>query len=299
MPLVFQSRDDEIENVNDPNDVGSISSSDSSMNGSISSHSIDDCDSICENSDDDTSSIENDCNTTSENAAQSLHNAKSHVDSDDNDSINSDGSIAQLPLEISNQPDYRKRHLGHPIYCHKNDNACHSILLFFRRIAPHFPFVRQLVKVIYSIRSLLKDVRHVTDILENGDFNQLRQITTNIRLKGIHFIVDDFPFHEENGIREKYIDALAAQLEIEKDCPSNVCYSCMKLSCAKDLRSIPRKWYDKERIQQLVEYHDEHPNEFSHKLALEQICNYCYDKILKDILPPTCVTWIWVLFQIV
>ena len=50
--------------------------------------------------------------------------------------------------------------VGHSEQCHLDDNACKSKLLYLRRLAPHFPNVRQLVHMIYVTGFVKIDPNH-------------------------------------------------------------------------------------------------------------------------------------------
>lgn len=81
---------------------------------------------------------------------------------------------------IFHDKDQRKIPLGHPSTCYEEEYSCNSILLFFRRLSPHFPFIRQLVKLIYNIMRELKMIRHLTHSLQTGDIEDMQHILMHV-----------------------------------------------------------------------------------------------------------------------
>ena len=65
---------------------------------------------------------------------------------------------------------------GYSEQCHLDDNACKSKLLYLRRLAPHFPNVRQLVHMIYGVSRTHNQVCRIDQALQTGNVELLRQI---------------------------------------------------------------------------------------------------------------------------
>ena len=60
-------------------------------------------------------------------------------------------------MDDCDQPESHEPSLaGHSEICHLDANACKSKLLYLRRLAPHFPNVRQLVTMIYGVKRFFK-----------------------------------------------------------------------------------------------------------------------------------------------
>lgn len=67
---------------------------------------------------------------------------------------------------------------GHSEQCHMDANACHSKLLYLRKLSPHFPNIRQLVYMIYGVRHTDKQVRLIDLALQTGNIELLQQFAT-------------------------------------------------------------------------------------------------------------------------
>lgn len=184
--------------------------------------------------------------------------------------------------------DQRTIPLGHPPNCSDEDNSCQSILLFFRRISPHFPFIRQIVKLIYSIRAELKKIRHLTVALQIGNLDEMELICSHIELKSSSFLIESTPLNHESEIMTHYNWAFEAFRKIDSDWPDNVCYSCHKL-CKKKDSLVISKVLDKDNKQfdELQKFYDENSAAYRHET--DRICNYCLQKFRSNHVPPTCV----------
>ena len=66
---------------------------------------------------------------------------------------------------------------GHSELCHLDDDACKSKLLYLRRLAPHFPNVRQLVNMIYNVKRTDTQVSRIDQALQTGNVDVLREIS--------------------------------------------------------------------------------------------------------------------------
>ena len=86
----------------------------------------------------------------------------------------------ELPIrhmDDCDQPESHDKSLaGHSELCHLDDNACKSKFLYLRRLAPHFPNVRQLVNMIYSVKRTDTQVSRIDQALQAGNVEVLREI---------------------------------------------------------------------------------------------------------------------------
>ena len=62
--------------------------------------------------------------------------------------------------------------------CHLDLDACKSKLLYLRRLAPHFPNIRQLVNMIYNVKCTDKQLCRIDQALQTGNVELLQQIAT-------------------------------------------------------------------------------------------------------------------------
>lgn len=106
--------------------------------------------------------------------------------------------------------DIRTLKSGHQPYCYEKEDKCSSVLLFLRRISAHFPFIRQTVRLIYSIRHEFEKIRNLKNILLGGNLTELQEISAEINFKSNGFLVESFSFNEESQIYDTYKNAFDA-----------------------------------------------------------------------------------------
>lgn len=119
--------------------------------------------------------------------------------------------------------DQRVQPLGHPEICHERYDSCNSVLLFLRRMSPHFPLIRNLVKLCYLTRHELQRVRKLESALKNGDFAELKEIALSIQSKTNAFTVNSLPYKDESEIYDHFQSGFAALRKKEEDWTIHVC----------------------------------------------------------------------------
>lgn len=195
------------------------------------------------------------------------------------------------PIQIQHNDSDKKLMLGHPFICHETDNACPSVLLFLRRVAPHFPFIRFLVKNIYSIRRLRFQIGFASDLLINGSLTEIQKFESQIRSNVSTYELDSFPSKEEKDIHEKFSSAFVALRKKEKEhnLPLDACYSCLKLCSKALLQQYSRKLAANLLFKDLLSFHEGFESPFKSSLSPDKICLYCAKKFSQKKLPPRCI----------
>lgn len=196
------------------------------------------------------------------------------------------GEINCIHTAFDNQ---RLEPLGHQVYCYENSENCNSILLFFRRMAPHFPLIRQIVKLIYNVRRELRIIRYLTRALENGELSDLREICSNIQVRSHTFTVNSFPFEEENEIYDHFASGFRILRKKESDWPTCICMSCRKLCSESDTHTVVGELYTKPIFNQLITFLHDIRNQYPDWQNTNELCTYCYRKLMQGIEPPTCL----------
>ena len=65
---------------------------------------------------------------------------------------------------------------GHNKTCHVDPDACGSMLLYLRRLAPHFPDIRQIVNMLYTVRKANTSLSKIDHALETENVAALEEI---------------------------------------------------------------------------------------------------------------------------
>lgn len=156
-------------------------------------------------------------------------------------------------------------------------------------MAPHYPFIRNIVSRVYKVRRNLKQIRQIDEAIATADIGVLKAISDGLMEKSSENFVPttDWPYADENIIREKNLAAFVAMQRTALDLPTFVCMSCFELCYKRNVRhiqdfypqgTISRKWDD------LLDYHENVDYKYG-----KFICDYCYDKFNREKkLPPTC-----------
>ncbi len=108
-----------------------------------------------------------------------------------------------------------QKRMGHPHACYINypeNYGCTSQLLFFRTLAPHFPFIRNIVSSLYKIRRLLIKLTKIDTSIEELQFEELQKISNEIIGKAEENFVSslEWPYAHESNIIEMYRSAFVA-----------------------------------------------------------------------------------------
>lgn len=82
--------------------------------------------------------------------------------------------------------------MGHPKECYihyGNNYACSSVLLFLRSMAPHYPFMRNIVSKVYKVKRELRKIREIDTAVENVDIIALTEISETVKEKSLETFV--------------------------------------------------------------------------------------------------------------
>ena len=179
---------------------------------------------------------------------------------------------------------------GHNKLCHLDTDACKYKLLYLRRLAPHFPNVRQLVNMIYTVKSTDKQMCRIDQALQTGNVEILQQISTEQKSayqgsndKSINSI-------DETKVLEAFMNAFVAFKSRCLECAEFPCMSCNKL-CFKH-ECVLLEWcrlpITGNAWNLLLEYLDRHPVP-DDSLSTGYICKFCIEKFRNDTIPSRCV----------
>ena len=118
---------------------------------------------------------------------------------------------------------------GHNKLCHLDTDACKSKLLYLRRLAPHFPNVRQLVNMIYTVKRTDKQMCRIDQALQTGNVEILQQISTEQKSAYQGSNETSINSIDETKVLETFINAYVAFKNRCSECAEFPCMSCNKL----------------------------------------------------------------------
>ncbi|XP_014299180.2 uncharacterized protein LOC103578710 [Microplitis demolitor] len=178
--------------------------------------------------------------------------------------------------------------LGHYHYCYESIGSCKSQLVCIELLSPHFPTVRYIKRLIYTMKETLNKVSNLDRALETADLQFLINIVNKMKEEGN--LLDK----EHNGlclnegtIQNEFKSAFIAFTKRSLELPRYKCISCQKLSFRKEVTDLSKLhnpisgeiWND------LIQF----INEKDPTMNSNFICNYCLKKIRSKTIPPTCL----------
>ena len=177
--------------------------------------------------------------------------------------------------------------LGHPLVCHAKPLQCKSKFLKLLTVKAHFPQIRSLVNIIYSMLRWNKKINEIQDALINTDVEKLQSIYDNSEIsknQANDFVVEDIDLNEEN-IKKRYKYAYEIFIAESNNLPRIFCISCERLFRKTDINDL-KKYIGKienEIRENLMKVYERDVVNGDH------ICNYCITKLRKGIIPPLCI----------
>ena len=78
---------------------------------------------------------------------------------------------------------------GHNKACHADPDACGSMLLYLRRLAPHFPDIRRIINMLYTVRKMSASLSKIDHTLETENVAALEIIKEEKDMKRTNFTV--------------------------------------------------------------------------------------------------------------
>ena len=129
---------------------------------------------------------------------------------------------------------------GHHKLCHLDTDACKSKLLYLRRFAPHFPNVRYLVNMIYTIKCTDKQVCQIDQALQTGNIKLLQQISTE--QKSVYQASNESCSNtiDKNKILETFMNAFVTYKKHCLELAEFACMSCNKLCFKREYVLLER-----------------------------------------------------------
>ena len=178
---------------------------------------------------------------------------------------------------------------GHSEECHLDVNACSSKLLYLRRLAPHFPFVRRLVNMIYNVKRSDNKICGIDRALQKGDVLGLKQIVKEQKhaRKSIRVLCCSI---DESEIYKEFGKAFEAYNDRSSDLPEFPCMSCTMLCYKRDCSQVRlcKKPISGTAWEQLNN-HLEHNPAPDDGLPSGYICHYCLGKFRSGTMSPRCM----------
>lgn len=195
---------------------------------------------------------------------------------------------------------------GHTEHCMANPQICDSRFVILHKLCPHFPDVRHARSNIYSLMRKNAELSEISIALEEPRIDVLQTIADKLEAEGVSLrkkrqtpdIVD------ETKLQEQYGKSIKAFTKRSMETPIHQCMSCNKLCYKKDVRFVcdpdlitgPVWQTFKDYLQDKQRRecnNDEHcsDEDVDSSLTMKEliICRYCFEKIRKDLIPPTSV----------
>ena len=127
---------------------------------------------------------------------------------------------------------------GHNKACHIDPDACGSMLLYLHRLAPHFPDIRRIVNMLYTVRKANTSLSKIDHALETENVAALEAIikeekeTKRFKFTVSRDALDETKLSKDNAIAIKAFNTRNLQLA------EYPCISCMKLCFKRDVTEL-------------------------------------------------------------
>lgn len=179
---------------------------------------------------------------------------------------------------------------GHPLQCYLHSPPCTSDFLYLRILAPHFPAIRHIVKIIYEVRRNNGRIIKIENALRYGHLDKIQDIVKEAHSTRMRQYDVSAGVLNENDIYKTYKQAFSKYNERCLDVAKFPCISCDKLCFKREcsqvnrLRSVPcnRNW------DILFEFIESRPH-FNDGLPTGYICHHCLEYFRSDKMPPRCI----------
>lgn len=133
--------------------------------------------------------------------------------------------------------------LGHPRIRYDQPLLCESKFLKLKILSYHYPNLRTIERIIYKLNYLFLTIDKIDNALENGDFNELKNLIEIGKKFGV-FLNNNNTENlkkvnlNESVLKKKYKVGIKDYTKIVTDPPSIPCISCERLFCLRDLESF-------------------------------------------------------------
>ena len=175
---------------------------------------------------------------------------------------------------------------GHNKACHVDPDACGSILLYLRRLAPHFPDIRRIINMLYTVRRENASLCKIDNALETENVAALEEIIKQEKeMKRFNFTVsrdalDESKLRKDNAIAINAFNTHNLQLA------EYPCISCMKLCFKREVTELAacKNPIEGDAWKQLLDHYETNPV-VDDGLPTGYICDYCIKKFRAGVLP--------------
>lgn len=132
--------------------------------------------------------------------------------------------------------------LGHPKLCYDQPLLCKSMFLKLNYLSAHYPYLRMIKRIIYSIKSSYRKIYQIDDALNSCNIVELKNIANLFNESRTRFDCPENVICLDNvKIKEKYKDGIIEYQKIDRDPPSTSCISCERLFCLKNMQEYKDK----------------------------------------------------------
>ena len=176
---------------------------------------------------------------------------------------------------------------GHNKACHVDPDACGSMLLYLRRLAPHFPNIRRIINMLYTVRRANTSLCKIDNALETENVAALEEIIKREKeTKRFNFTItrdalDENQLREDNAIAINAFNARNLQLA------EYPCISCMKLCFKREVTELAA-CIEGNAWKRLLDHYESNPV-VDDGLPTGYICDYCIKKFRAGVLPARCI----------
>ena len=179
---------------------------------------------------------------------------------------------------------------GHNKACHADPDACGSMLLYLRRIAPHFPDIRRIINMLYTVRKMSASLSKIDHALETKNVAALKEIIKEEKdMKRTNFTVsrdtlDESKIKKDNAIAIKAFNTRNLQLA------EYPCISCTKLCFKREVTELVacKKPIEGDAWKRLLDHYESNPV-VDDGLPTGYICDYYIKKFRAGLLPARCI----------
>ena len=179
---------------------------------------------------------------------------------------------------------------GHNKACHVDPDACGSMLLYLRHLAPHFPDIRRIVNMLYTVRKVNTSLSKIDHALETENVAALEKIikeekeTKRVKFTVSHDALDETKLSKDSAIAIKAFNTSNLQLA------EYPCISCMKLCFKRDVTELAacKKPIKGDAWKRLLDHYKSNPV-VDDGLPTGYICDYCITKFRAGVLPARCI----------
>jgi len=132
--------------------------------------------------------------------------------------------VFECTVKISNEK------LGHPNSCYIDLNLCEAIYFSMQLLAPHFPNIRYVKRLIYRLTNFYEKMLKLDKASNSADLNTLNEIVTLAQEKtNMYKYQQTSIILSDDNIISKYHNAFKTSTKRSIDTPWHICVSCERL----------------------------------------------------------------------